>query len=168
MCCSEVAEKARKCPHCHHFQNRTVMILYHPAFAATMVLVPFLTAFFLMLLSFEKLFDQGRDFQVYRNQVTITESNLAFGDTKSGETVAVLGMMKNSGPVGWKDVLLQVEFFNQQGKRIDTEQRREFPFDIPPNETVPFKVSVRREFSKESYAKHAIRIISAKDSRARW
>jgi hypothetical protein len=103
-----------------------------------------------------------------RDQVSVTENRLVFGDMKSGETVAVPGTLKNASAVGWKEVTLQVKFLNAEGKWIDTDQKRDFTFEVPANESVPFKVSAPREFPKEWYAKAEVRVISAKDARGRW
>jgi hypothetical protein len=74
----------------------------------------------------------------------------------------VLGTVRNGSAVPWKDVVSQVEFFDAAGTRIDTDQKREYTL------TVPVKVSIRREFPKEEYAKHSVRIVAAKDARSRW
>ena len=114
------------------------------------------------------VFDEGKSFEPYKGQIVITESEMVFGETKTTDTVAVLGTVRNGSAVPWKEVVFQVEFWNAAGKRIDTDQKREYTLTVPASESVPFKVSIRREFPKEEYAKHSVRIVAAKDARARW
>ena len=40
MCCMEIAAAAKKCPFCHHWQNKFSMITFHPAFAVLLTVVP--------------------------------------------------------------------------------------------------------------------------------
>jgi hypothetical protein len=164
MCCSEIAAKAKKCPYCHHLQSRTVRLLYHPAFAALLTVIPLIA----MAIVFSMLFREGEDYEPYKDQIVIVQSEMVYGETKAGDTVAVIGAVRNGSAISWKDVQFQVEFFNAAGKRIDTEQKRDYSLTVPAKQTVPFKVSIRREFPKDQYVKYEVRIVSAKDARSRW
>src|ERR1039458_10233409 len=69
MCCMEIPKDARKCPHCHHFQNRLSMILFHPAFAVLGACIPLAG----MLVVFSTIFDQGENYQHYKDQIESTD-----------------------------------------------------------------------------------------------
>ena len=150
MCCMEIPKEARKCPHCHHFQNRVSLLFFHPAFLAFFVMIPFIC----MLIFFTQIFDQGENYENYKNQIVIPESQLSFGDTKSSATVAVLGTIKNTSSISWKDVQFHVDFFDASGKRADVGEREDYSFCLFANETSSFKVSFRREFPETNYVKH--------------
>src|SRR5687767_9731106 len=98
ICCMEIPQEARKCPYCHHFQNRVSMIMYHPAIGVLFAIVPLGALFFM----FASIFDTGENYETYKNQIEIMDSQVALGDTKSGATVAVIGTIKNTSPVSWK------------------------------------------------------------------
>lgn len=164
MCCSEIADRARKCPYCHHFQNRAALLLHHPAYAVLLTCIPLLVGILVLL----KVFDEGENFDTFNDQITITSSQFVFGETKNSDTVAVLGEVENHSATSWTDVLFQVEFFDSAGKRIDTDQKRDYLLTVPAKQKIPFKVSIRREFPKDQYAKHSVTIVSAKDARRRW
>lgn len=164
MCRMEVPQQARKCPFCHHFQNRMSMVMYHPAFMALFACVPFGA----MLFVYARIFDAGEDYQTYKDQVVITESRIAFGETKSGATVAVIGTMKNASPVSWKEIQFHVDFLDAAGKRVDVGERENYGFQLPANETSSFKVSFRREFPETNYVRPSVRVLAAKDARIRW
>jgi hypothetical protein len=164
MCRMEIPQEARKCPFCHHFQNRISMVMYHPAFMALFACLP-LGA---MLFVFADIFDTGEHYETYKDQVVVTESQLAFGDMKSGATVAMIGTIKNVSPVSWKEIQFHVDFLDAAGKRVDVGEREDNSFQLPANETSSFKVSFRREFPETNYVKHSVRVVAAKDARARW
>src|SRR5260221_9373320 len=99
ICCMEIPKAARKCPYCHHFQNRLSMLMFHPLFAVLFGSIPLA----IMLIIFTTIFETGKDYDGYRDQIVVTDSQLVFGDTKSGPTVAVIGTIKNTSPISWKE-----------------------------------------------------------------
>ena len=163
MCYMEIPQQARKCPHCHHFQNRWSMVMFHPAFAVCFACLPMAA----MLIVFATIFDSGENYETYKDQIHITDSQIALG-TKSGATVAVIGTITNASRVSWKEIQFHVDFLDTTGKRVDVGEREDYSFRLPAGETSSFKVSFRREFPETNYVKHVVRVVSAKDARARW
>jgi len=164
LCCMEIPQEARKCPYCQHFQTRSALLFYHPASGVLLAALPMVV--FLIVIA--RLFDQGEDYQEYKDQILITESQIAFGEFKSGETVGVIGTITNNSAVPWKEILFNVEFTDAAGKRVDVGQKEEYQFHLPPHDSLAFKVSFRREYPVTNYVKHRVRVATAKDARARW
>lgn len=164
MCCMAIPKDARKCPYCHHFQSRASMVLYHPGFAVLFAIGPMAV----LLIMFSMLQDRGEDFEAYRDQISVAESQLAFGEIKSGPSVAVLGTIKNQSRIPWKDIRFQVDFFDANGKRIDVGHKEQYTYYLPAGESLSFKLSFPCEFPQTNYVKHAVRVITAKDGRIRW
>src|SRR5687768_18087532 len=165
MCQMDIPAKAKKCPHCQHFQSRAAMFFYSPAFPIAIALIVFVT----LLATVEAaLFDRGEEFQNFAGQVKVTDSKIVFGDRKEGPVVAVLGTMKNDSEIPWNEVRFQVDFKDAEGKVIDTAQKHEYSFYIPAKESLAVKLSFRREFPETNYATHSVRVVSAKDARSRW
>jgi hypothetical protein len=164
MCRMEIPREARKCPFCHHFQTRLHTVLFHPAFMVLLFSLIVAT----MLASFASVFDTGANFEMYKDQIVVTESQVAFGDTQSGATVAVLGTIRNNSRISWKDVQFHVDFMDATGKRVDVGERQDGSFHLLAGESSTFKVSFHREFPESNYVKHSVRVVSAKDARARW
>jgi hypothetical protein len=160
----EISQAARKCPHCHHFQNRWSMLIFHPVFAVLFAMLP-LTA---MLIVASTFLDTGENFETYKDQIVVADSQIAFGDTKSGATVAVIGTIKNTSKVPWKDIYFHVDFFDAAGKRADVGWHEDYEYSLPAGEKSSFKVSFRREFSETNYVKAVVRVVGAKDARARF
>jgi hypothetical protein len=164
MCFREIPRQARKCPECHHFQSRATMIAYHPVVAVLLTALPMMVVFVL----FARMFDAGEDYQLYKDQIEVTESQLSFGLSGTNATVAVLGKIKNQSPVAWKDIYLHATFTDGAGKTIDVGQRQEYSYYLPPKDVLPFKLSFRREFPETNYVNHTVRVVGAKDARARF
>src|SRR3989442_13676249 len=139
MCFMEIPQQARKCPHCHHFQNRWSMVMFHPAFAVCFACLPIAA----MLIAFAIIFDKGENYEAYKDQIVISDSQIAFGDTKSGATVAVIGTIKNTSQVSWMEIQFHVDFLDAAGKRTDVGERKDNYFRLPAGETSSFKVSFR-------------------------
>ena len=140
------------------------MVMFHPAFAVLFACLPMAGLLFI----FATVFDTGENYESYQGQIAITDSQLALGDTKSGATIAVLGTIKNTSPVPWKEIQFHVDFFDAQGRRTDVGERGDYSFRLAANGTSSFKVSFRREFPETNYVTHAVRVVAAKDARARW
>jgi hypothetical protein len=171
MCYKEIPSKARKCPYCQHWQSKFSMIAWNPALPVVIFLLPF--AFFMYMIGgMLNMFDRGEDFTPYRDKITITGSELKFGEKKVcetvAETVAIVGTMSNSSSIPWKDVQIEVRFYDSDGKMIDSEQQKDYPLEVPADGNAAFKVSTLREFPKEQYVTYQVSIISARDARTRW
>jgi hypothetical protein len=165
MCQMDILEKAKKCPHCQHFQSRAAMFFYSPAFPVAIALIVFVV---LIAILQATLLDRGEQFQQFAGQVTVTDSKIEFGERKDGPIVAVIGTMRNDSEIPWQEVRFQVDFKDAAGKVVDTGQKHEYSFYIPAKESLPIKLSFRREFPETVYASQSVRVVSAKDARSRW
>jgi len=161
LCCEPVRPAARKCPHCHHYLNKWVLAAYHPLIAISPMLLMFGIGFYLL----SRALDRGESFEAFRSQVHITHSELQMGELREGPTVAVVGTIHNDSAIAWKDMTIEVQFFDKSHKLIDTKQRRDYLLSLPPKEDCAFKVSQPREFNLADYASHEVRIISARDAK---
>ena len=121
-----------------------------------------------MMIPFFIILDTGKNYDSYKDQIVISDSQIAFGHTDSGSTVAVIGIIENTSQVSWKEIQFHVDFLDAEGKRVDVGESRDFGFRLPAGETSSFKVSFRREFPETNYVRPVVRIVAARDARARW
>ncbi len=165
MCFQEVDWRAKKCPHCHHLQSK----FRNPFFTTALPIVTVIAAVYLfMWFMMDYKFKNRRPFSSYQDQLIITDTEMKFGvDKCDGPTVAVLGKITNNGDVSWHQVQLEVQFFDSNKKLIDTGQEVSYSFLVPANSTVPFKVSMKREFPQEQYNSFNVRILFA-EAQDRW
>jgi hypothetical protein len=162
-CGMEIPAKAKKCPFCRLWQRW----FFHPAVLISVVAIPIFAGYG-MLMDHLSTFTKGEPFQVYADQIVVVESKLEFGRDQDGPIVAVVGRFRNDSSVDWKDVRLQAEFFNAQDALIDVNQEIEYRCpSLPAGQEIGFKVSFSRQFPEKEYVRHSVRVLSAKDVRAR-
>ena len=119
LCCMEIPKLARKCRYCQSFVKPFSLHSQHPLLIGALISLPLL----LMMVAFGTFFDSGENFQDYKGQINVVESEMVFGDLKAGPTVAVLGSIRNESAVPWKELHFHAEFFDGGGKRIDVGQK---------------------------------------------
>ena len=138
------------------------MLMWHPGIMVLLFSLPLVA----MMIVVDSFFDKGENYEIYIDQILISDSQIAFGDTKSGATVAVIGTIKNTSKVSWKEIQFHVDFFDAAGRRADVGEKDDYSFRLPASETSSFKVSFRREFPETNYVKPVVHIVGAKDVRA--
>jgi hypothetical protein len=166
MCAMEIPAKARRCPHCAYFQTRSARVWHHPVMPALLIVAAFIALSFLA----ESIMPFRREYPPYSGQIEIVGSRLVFGQGWRGPTAGVVGELRNTSPVSWKDVRFHVEFRDAEGKPVDADQTQQVvgDYDVPSGATLAFEVSFERKYPQEKYATHSVRIVSAKDARWLW
>ena len=168
MCYMNIDSRARKCPYCHLWQTRLSTALNHPLAVMSFVLIPMVAIWAAMGVVWSKTFDPGRDFQPYRDQIEVTQSEIKFGQDNCGPTVVVLGTVRNQSDVTWKEVQFAAQFFDKDNRLVDAGQENKYLFVFPANDECAFTVSFRRQFPQEQYTTCKARVVSARDVRARF
>ena len=162
LCREPVHPAARKCPHCQHYLNKWVLAAYHPLIAVSPILIAFALAVYFLA----RVINRGESFEPYRSLIHVIHSELEFGELPAGPTVAVVGTIHNESSVAWRDLTIEVQFFDKTHKLIDTKQRRDYLLSLPSKENCAFKVSQPREFALANYASYEVRVVSARDAKA--
>ena len=169
MCRMEIHAEAKKCPHCHQLQNKLSQLISQ--WGHIVVLLPLLVILIfipLMTKHFINMFEAGEEFAEYSSQVIVTESDLSFGERDGEATVCVIGRVKNQSPIDWKEISLQVAFFDSLGNLIDADQDFEYYYKLPAGTEIAFKVSFPREFPQEIYNEYKVSVIHATELKDRW
>ena len=125
------------------------------------MLIMFGAGFYLL----SRAIDRGESFEAFSSQVHVTHSELQLGELPAGPTVAVVGTIHNDSNIAWKDLTIEVQFFDKSHKLIDTKQRRDYLLSLPPKNNCAFKVSQPREFTLADYASHEVRVVGAHDAK---
>jgi hypothetical protein len=167
ICCMDINPKAKKCPYCHHYQNKWLLMAYHPMTA--IIYMIFILGIMGNML--ETIFSDGESFSHFNSTVSVVETKMVFGTNAYGNkspTVVILGKVKNDSPVPWKNIQFEATFFDKDGKLVDAAQKQQYSFFVPAQETVTFKLSFQREFPEEQYKDYKVRIVQAQDGRKRF
>jgi hypothetical protein len=91
------------------------MMMFHPGFAVLFFSLPLVG----MMIVFSTFLDPGENYAPHKDQIVISDCQIALGNTKSAATVAVIGTIKNTSKVSWKDIKFHVDFFDAAGRRAD-------------------------------------------------
>ncbi len=86
------------------------------------------------------------------------------GHDSDGPTVAVLGLLRNDGDVDWTDVQIEAQFFDADGRLVDTATEFFHRGHVLAGREVAFRVGLASEHPPEDYASYAVFIRHAKDS----
>ncbi|MHC4253010.1 MAG: hypothetical protein ACYS9X_28155 [Planctomycetota bacterium] len=160
--------RAKVCPHCGQLQHgklraNALPIAILAIGAAGMVVIVAL---------YSRLTRPAEEFSADRAALRVGESEIRFGKRQcpdhGHETVAVLGVLHNDSDIPWKRVVLEIAFYDEEKGLVDATQDDKYGLHVPARSTATFKVSRDREFPKERYASHKVRVLSAKDARSRF
>jgi len=165
-CFEQIDERARKCPHCRTLQGKAQgWIVRHPFIFALLCFLPFV-----LLIALNKYITPNillrREPQPYTGQIKVVASELAFGESKDGPVVCVIGRLRNDSNIPWSSIDLDAQFLDGNGKVVDVAQDRTYHYmlvDVLPYGECGFKIRGPRDFPKEKYASVKIDVTYAKD-----
>jgi len=161
-CKEEIRAGAAKCPHCLGWQSKWMLDPQSPRGILVVLGILLLFAVPLLLLTRATLFrdpDQGLD------QLVISESEMHHSTVDSGRFVTVVGKLRNTGGESLKNPHFEVQFFNADGKLIDSLASNSYNLIIPARSEVSFKVRGVADRPAREYARYQIRLTGV--SRAR-
>ena len=163
--CAETGKAAAKlCPHCRSDLRRSAIRID----VAPWLIWPLLLLFFCgALVVFYRVVYPWQDFASCRNQVVVSSSSMQFGTGERGRYVTTVGTVKNDSDYGWKDVQIEVRYFNQEGKLIDVGIQFISDVIIQPHSESAFRVRTIADQPESLYASHTVSVRTAKDIR-RW
>lgn len=165
MCLKEIDKRAKKCPYCQHFQSIIRTLLHNPTFSlmACVIVLIMVFASTIWFLDSKHKGDAESRFTTNTNlEFDITESRIEFGKNScGGQTVTVLGNITNKTDTSWISPQFELVFYDNKENVTDTEQIDKHSFNIPAQETLPFKLSMKKEFDDSKYIGHDVRIIYA-------
>ena len=135
------------------------MFLFIGAFALALLLVFAL---------FEHFLEPSPDFAPFHDQIVVTDSQMHYSQTEKGAFISVVGMIKNNSKFSWKGVELEVQYFDKDGKLIDTTSDREYNATILPQGERAFRIRAQADRPEAAYASHKVFVRAAKDDRSQF
>ena len=164
MCAEPIRVAARVCPYCRRFQPRW------PKLTEWMALLPLLALGILFVGGvawISHIFSRGRDFEPFRNQIVVQTSDMHFGRMTNGNYISAIGSLHNESPYAWKEIRLEVQYYDKDGRLIDTRAESSYGEVLPAGGTQTFRIRALADKPEPSYASHKVFVRSAKDSR-KW
>ena len=169
-CAETIKAAAKVCPHCRSWQKK--WSLQNPQTTQSIgaiCWVVIITAGVIGLgIFFDSLIGPKRDFAPFQNQITVVSSATSFRMAGSNLIVSVVGVVTNRSEFGWKNLGLEAQLFDKDGKLIDL-----IPADgdyrgisALPHSEAGFKIESKATKKEPDYAAHKVYIRVAKDIKA--
>ena len=167
ICAESIKAMAKKCPHCHHWQTKWHTTIFHPIFGLVVIGIPVVVFYtiisLVMMQSWERTFGKGRNLAEYRDQIVVLESQMNYSVVDKKPVVSTVGKIKNNSNISWKDVQLEVQYYEKDGKLVDTYSERPFSISIHPGVEQAFRLRAAADKPPSAYASHRVFVRSAKD-----
>jgi hypothetical protein len=169
QCKEEIKASAKKCRYCHSMQGGFSAALSNPAytpFVGIALAIPLmLGVFYFFSRSF---FDRNvKDFEKYRSLVAVQDSKIHYAKEGDNNFVSTIGTIKNNSDKKWKELRIEVQYFNQSGALIDTQSYSDYSLVLLPNTEQAFRVREPADKPEAEYASHKVFIRDARDA-DRW
>lgn len=165
QCEEEIKGTARKCPHCHSWQTGWLLFLANPG-VSTIIVFAGLALFYFFL--FRDMFEGNKDFSKYRTQIQILDLVRSYSeDPKTGPMITTMGRIKNNTDVKWRHVVFEVQYFNNEGKLIDTLSDSQYDFVLIPHEEQTFRIRGAAAKPELEYAGQKVFVRDAEEA-GRW
>lgn len=149
---------ATKCPKCQAFQvwwrNPQITVL-------------FIFPFFLLPLLFLRgsAFKERPKFENFRAQVKVTESQFFFSKERSitdgGARITSLVKIRNDSPHKWERPTIEIQYFNADGKLIDTQSDYSYQSVLIPGTEQALRLTISPAKSETEYASQKVFIRNA-------
>ena len=160
-CCESIPLGATCCPKCRSWQSLWGYLTGNPQCWLGLVVT------LILLVPLWRLWAPGADFGNYCNQVQVLESQMQVARERSFGGLVTIGRLRNNSPVKWKEVVIEVQYFDKDGKLIGTKSERDHNLVLLPGVDHAFQVSSTPEFPPEAYASHKVYVRDARDAR-KW
>ena len=166
FCAESVSVNAKVCPHCRQWLTR--LSLRNP----TILLGAICILIAMGMLAFdidmhESFLRPGTDFSPYKNQISVTESHMIFGTNyyEKAPAVSVIAIVTNQTDLAWKEIPLEVRFFDKEGTLVDIGYGLYFDTLYPKSDGA-VKIEAASQRPLADYNSYKIYVGSARDPRS--
>jgi hypothetical protein len=164
FCAEPIRVAARVCPYCRNLQPRWRSKKQLEAWGSLVMLLIMGCGF---MFSIHLLFGPGRDFEPFQNQIKIINSEMHFSQTTNGNFISTIGQIRNDSSYAWKDLQLEVQYFDKDAHMIDTRTEDHYGEIIPAGATQAFRLRGPADKPESAYSIQKVFVRSAKDS-SKW
>ena len=162
-CTESVQTKAKVCPHCRQWLS--IISLRNPAVFILIFTVSAIVFLVSLVKDFRERINAGVDFSLYRNRISVTESHMTFNSDEKAPLIYVVIVLTNKSDLAWKDVDMDLRFYDKSGSLIDAMQGWSSGV-IYPSGDFAFRVKETPNHPFSDYDSYKIFIRSARDARS--
>ena len=161
-CAEEIKAAAEICPFCRRHQTK-LSFWKQPQAHLILLLFPVVVVGAMFWLG--SIFGPGRAFTPYQAQIVVVGPKMHFSHTATGDFISTIGFLRNNSPFDWKDLQLEVQYFDSAGNLTDT-RTESFAFQrLPASATHAFRIRSQADKPEAAYASQKVFVRAAKDGR---
>jgi hypothetical protein len=162
LCAEIIQQKAIVCPHCRHWQKKWSFA--NPRLQGFCSVAMLLTVWVCASLFLERLF-KSEPFGPHLGEISVVSSDYSQKISNSNLVITAIGVLTNSGRLDWKDIGVEVQFFDKSGKMIDviSAQGVYNQIHLLAHSQAGFKVETKAACSLPDYVKHKVFVRWAKE-----
>lgn len=158
-CKEPIKEKARRCPHC-----TTYLSFWTSPVVQTVASILAMFCFF-SIFAWDIVIKEKRYSEYDKKGIEIIGAEIThYKDAKYGPCVCTLGRIKNNTDLKWARVKFEVQYFNKEGKLIDTLSDQNYNFILLPRQEQAFRVTGPAVRPPSEYASQKIFIREASEA----
>ncbi|HVK55939.1 MAG TPA: hypothetical protein VM532_13035 [Burkholderiales bacterium] len=94
-------------------------------------------------------------------KLSISVTSLNYAQTDEHNIVTTIGAIKNSSSSCAQELVVEVKYFDGQGKQVDVVTQLLYGIVVPPHDEVAFRVRDEADKPKDLYVKSTARIVAA-------
>lgn len=163
QCSEPIRITAKKCPFCQSWQGRRFS-WHNPVVGAIIPALVYLVVVVPMMRSVNK---PTHLFNDYRTQVSVTSAEMNYSVENEKNILCTLGEIRNDTAVTWEHIAIEVQYFNRDGKLIDTCSDQDYQLTLAPHTQQAFRVRFEPDKPRSEYASQKVFIRDASDAH-RW
>jgi len=95
------------------------------------------------------------------NLLKVSDTTFNFSKEDGHSTITTIGTVKNLSGMRVDELVVEVKYFDQAKRLIDTVTQPLYGVVIPPSQEVSFRVRDAADKSKEAYVSSSVRVVSA-------
>lgn len=134
----------------------------NPGKAMMIVVLPFGFLFYFM----SGIRDKGADFSTFQALVAVTSSKITYAKEAESAYISTIGTIKNNSEIKWKDVQIEVQYFDKDDRLIDTQTQSEYDFILVPHSEQAFRLRQKADKPETNYVAHKVFIRNAVEAPA--
>jgi hypothetical protein len=163
-CAEQVNNAARICPRCRQWLS--IFSWRNPAVSVFVVCFCGLGCLIGFLVFLQRLLDPGIDFSPYRDSISVVESRMNLQANDKQPIVNVVVLLTNKTDLAWKDVQMDLRFYDKTGTFIDADVGWGRGVIFPHGE-LAFRIRTQPSHPLSDYEAYKIYVRSARDVHAR-
>lgn len=158
-CYEPIPLAAQRCPKCQSWQSIGACLAGN---AHGWTTLPFL------LLAFVPIWwlwnRGGTDFAKYQDQIEVVNVELRTGERGTHDGLVTVGWLRNHSRIKWNDVVIEVQYFDKDGKLIGANSQKDYGLVLLPGGEHAFQVTTQQPLPSESYASQKVYVRDAREA----